>query len=289
MKKALTALLFLAVGRGDIASGETGATNSITSEMDLSNVIARLNKPDTACDARRSLIKFSGLNLYEGSWFLCTKDSKMDNLRREAAKALRSHRNIETVQQALDDEDRDVRFWGVMVFETACGRTASWEPLVPRLMKLAGEDSDAGIRGEAFRRLRSYERGRTFIHALQESTKESEPFVLMMLFEFDSLQPDARAKYYTRAIEFLSGTNETLRSHWLCYVYSNVSNPSTAPMWRIEAAPGLISKLKEIRRTGLPTDAETAGKALDALLRETKTTAQQGAAPAAAGAASVER
>ena len=248
----------------------------IISEEELKTTILQLSEPTTEMAALRRLIKGAGFFLYEyGSIFLTTDDRAADERQRAAARAARSHRNVESVGRALSSEDRAMRFWGVMSFETTYGKCGPWKPLLPRLEEIAtSRDEDAGIRSEAIRRLRSYEEAAWFLTNLQESPKETDPWLLMVLLKFDSEKPELRARWYARAVKFLCGQDEALRMLWLQVIGGNVWNPSTAPMWKIEADPALVESLRQIARTGSKKEKELASEAVKALTIKRKTTAK---------------
>jgi hypothetical protein len=242
-----------------------GIAEKIGSDEELKSIVLQLGDPTTEMAALRRLIKFSGFFLYEGSVHLVTDDQAADELRRAAARAVRSHANPDSVRRALDDDDRDVRFWGVMSFGFTFGETKPWEPLLPRLEEIASRDADAGVRSEAIRRLRYHEAGAAFLTSLQTSTNETDPWVLMMLLRFDSQKPEVRTRWYARAIQIFSGKDEALRLQWLNYILLNASNPITATMWRIEADPALVDSLRQIERMGSQKEQDLASKALLAL------------------------
>jgi len=177
-----------------VALSGTGLSDSpITTEQELSDEMARLHDPDKEISALECLIKFSGIFLYETSVAYVTDDQKMDDLRRDARKALRDRRDPDIVGLALKHEDRDVRFWAVMSFEFIHGRTDPWEHLVPDLKRVAVEDTDSTIRSQTISRLRYYDMD--FIRALRARTKDSSPWVLMRLFSFDSDKPERRREF----------------------------------------------------------------------------------------------
>lgn len=262
----------------------TGSADStISSERELKEEVARLQDPDTQISALEHLIKFSGIFLYETSVVWISDDRIMDNLRRSARKALHNRSDPEIVEMALNHEDREVRFWGVMNFETIHGRMDSWKPFLPLLKKIALEDGDSNIRAEAIRRLKSYDMD--FIRDLRSKTTEGSPWVLMNLLGFGSGKPELRAKFYERSVQHLSHEDAAVRNEWLVYLQMNAWNPSTAEMWRIESDPGLIAKLKEIEAFGSPNERELATKTINTLSKGKQQRTQQGAAeqPATAG------
>ena len=180
--------------------------------------------------------------------------------------------NGNSVRCALDDDDREVRFLGVMSFGFIFGQKKPWEPLLPRLEEIASRDADAGIRAEAIWKLWYHEAAGAFLTSLQTSTNQTSP--VTTLLGFDSQKPEVRGRWYARAVQILSGKDEALRLQWLTYILGNALNPSTAPMWRIEADPALVDSLRQIERMGSQKEPELASKALLALA----TSAQPGGA-----------
>jgi hypothetical protein len=264
---ALSLLLSSSGWAAELPSGGTldaGVAEEIRSDAELRSVALQLGDPAREMAALRRLINFSGFSLYEGSVVFGTGDQAADALRRAAARAVRSHGNMDSVRRALDDDDRQVRFWGVMSFGFIQGQTDPWKPLLPRLEEIASRDADAGIRREAIRKLYYYEAATAFLTSLQTSTNEADPEVLMMLLRFDSQKPEPRARWYARAVQILSGKDEALRVQWLSFIWFN-AYPGTAPMWRIEADPVLVDSVRQIARTGSQKEQELASKALHAL------------------------
>ena len=244
--------------------------------------MARLHDPDKEISALECLIKFSGIFLYETSVAYVTDDQKMDDLRRDARKALRDRRDPDIVGLALKHEDRDVRFWAVMSFEFIHGRTDPWEHLVPDLKRVAVEDTDSTIRSQTISRLRYYDMD--FIRALRARTKDSSPWVLMRLFSFDSGKPERRREFFDRAVIHLSHKDPSVRKEWLVFLQMNAWNARTAEMWRIESDPRLIAKLKEIEIFGSPNEQELATKTMNALSKRKQQRTQAAAEqPATAG------
>jgi hypothetical protein len=154
---AIAAILGLPQGiAAQLPSGgalDAGMAEQIKSDEELKSIVLQLGDPTTEMAALRRLIKFSGTFLYEGSVFFVTDDQAADELRRAAARAVRPHANPDSVRRALDDDDRAVRFWGVISFGTTFGEKKPWEPLLPRLEEIASRDADAGIRAQAIGKL----------------------------------------------------------------------------------------------------------------------------------------
>ncbi len=253
-----------------------GDAQTVMSEEELKSAVLQLSDPTTEMAALRRLIKFSDIFLYNGHLRLVTEDQAADERRQAAARAVHSHRSVESVRRALSSVDRDVRYWGVMHFQ--CSRWVAnreerepWKPLLPRLEELASQDEDPGIRIAAILMLRDYEEAAVFLTKLQESPDETHPSVLMELLEFNSELPELRARWYAGAVKFLTGKDEALRMLWLQVIWGNVSNPSTAPMWKIDAYPALVESLGQIARTGSKKEKEIASETLKALAMKRKT------------------
>jgi hypothetical protein len=244
------------------AQTEVKKSKEIQSANELTQVISQLDDPATKMPALKKLVRFASNNLYETSMIHASNDPAQDELRRTAGRAVRAHKDMETIGAALQDEDRSLRLWGVMGFEILYGKRAAWLPLLPRLMDVAAKDADAGIRFEAIRKLQYYDEARENLARLWGAKQEKNFNVVMMLSGFGS---GSREKFYARAVELLSDPDEAVRSHWLIYTYLNASNSATAPMWRIEPNPDLIKKLEDIQMNGLPKEQELAAKALNAL------------------------
>ena len=249
-------------------SGQTKASyeaGSIRSQEELAGVVRQLNDPGLEMTAMGKLLRFAGIFLGEGSTIFLTDDPKMDDLRRAAARAVGAHRSVDSVHRALYANDAVVRDWGVGAFEFTYGNREPWKYLLPRLEELASRDESASIRRKAIFKLGYYEESSTFLDALRKSPEEKDPSVLMELLQFGSQEPGLRANWYAHATRFLSDNDESVRWRWLLEIASNVGNPITAPMWKIEADPAMVEALRQIEKTGLPKEQELAGQALRSL------------------------
>ncbi len=236
------------------------------SREEIAMLASDLRKPETEMAALQSLVTCADLFLYEyGSMSLSFGNLEEDELRRSAARAVHAHRSVESVERALLESDRAVRFWAVHAFETIEGRREPWKGLLPRLQKMASEDTDAGIRSEAIEKLYSYPESAALLAQWRQSTHETDAGVLMRLLQFGYGSPQMRSQWYARAVKFLSDENEETRLLWLTHIWSNVWNPSTAQMWLIESDPGLLEALRRVEETGTSKEQELARKAVQAL------------------------
>src|SRR5262249_25941708 len=155
--------------------------------------------------------------LYEGSASFFTGDQHRDELGRKAAAIVRANHDQALVRKALNEKDRDLRLWAIYSFPFAYNDPAKteWQPLLPKLMEVAAEDPDAGIRAEAIRRLRFYDHGRNYLDQLRRAEKETDPWTVAMLYDFDSERSEARSHFYERAVALLSSADEAVRLRWL--------------------------------------------------------------------------
>lgn len=265
---ALCWIVLLAHSLSTPAHAADGAQESLSRE-ELESAVQQLSDPATEMTALRRLIKFSGHSLYNSQLVFVTGDAAADKLRNDAARAVHSHRSLASVTRALESADRDVRYWGIVHFQSSRWddprKDGPWRPLLPRLQELAAHDKDEGIRGTAIERLQGYKEADVFLTKLQESPDETHPWVLMRLLKFNSEQPELRARWYARAVKFLSAKDDALRLLWLGTICGNVSNPSTAPMWKIEAEPALVEALRQIVRNGSMQEQELARESVTAL------------------------
>ena len=234
----------------------------ISSTKDVDSLVVQLGNPGEQIPALTKLIKFAGDHLYEGSMSFNTDNPKRDDLCRYATRSLRAHHDQHLVVLALKDSDEQVRFWGVMSFETTNGLTQPWEHLLPQLETLVTHDDDENIRALAIERLRAYDKEQSFLERLQTSNNEDSPWVLMNLYDIGYPNPAFKNEFYLRAVHFLSSPKESQRLNWLNYIYFDVWNPSTAPMWRFESNDALVKKLKEIATSGASKERDIAQKIL---------------------------
>ena len=247
-----------------IGAGNGGVEVTMSAE-ELAGTVRQLGEPATEMAALRRLIKFADMFLYNGHLGLVANDPADDELRRKATRAVHEHRSVESVGRALASEDRDIRYWAVMGFEFAHERRGPWLTLLPRLQAIAASrQEDAGMRSKAIEKLQYYEQAAAFLRGLQDAPGETNPWVLMVLLRFNSQTPEWRARWYARAVENLAHKDAEVRKLWLQVIWGNVANPSTAPMWRVQADPKLVESLEQIARAGSDPEKEAAEGALSA-------------------------
>ena len=230
---ATTAIAML----GAAVSAAAEREPDIMSEAELAAVVLKLKDPATRIGALRRLIRFSAMHLWEGSVRICSNDRKMDDLRRAGARAVWGHRNPETVEIALKDDDRAFRHWGVLSFETTHGRRENWTHLLPLLEKIAAQD-DASLRFQAVFKLQCYPEARDFLKGRREGDTEKSPLVWLRL-DFQSHVPESHAKFCRRTVHFLSSEDRTVRLEWLNFI---AYNPRMAPMFQIQLSRKLENK-----------------------------------------------
>jgi HEAT repeat protein len=198
-----------------------------------------------------------------GSVALVTNDPAVDELQREATRFLRAHRDPEVVQVLLTDSDQTVRLWAVYACVTDSEQRLAWQPVIPLLLQIAAHDPAGVVRSAAIHRL--------FLYGQKDALAklaplENNPSVLMRLLKFSGNQTD-RTHWYQRAIKELHSNDAAIRQNWLNYIHGNVSNTSTAEVWRIEADPELLIALDHLASSTKSEEAEIASKAAQ-LLRD---------------------
>jgi hypothetical protein len=200
------------------------------------------------------LIRMAGPRLYEGSIIMGDPDAEMFKLRGEAARAARACRDIATVSDALDSPIPSLRTWALLNFETRIQFQSRWRELLPKLIRLLG-DPDAGFRQLAVDKLWFYPEGRRAI--AQREPLETDPYVLLRMARSGSTPV-----FYGSLHRLLSSSDAAVRERALSFIYFNLSNKATAPMWRLGFDPEVRRQVQKLSASSLPPERESALQAL---------------------------
>ena len=256
--------VFLVLGLPISAAAPEPGTD-IASDEELNLVVRQLQDPATEMAALSRLIAFSNRSMHMGSMFLTSGDTATDQRCKKARRAIWETRTPERIRRALDSGDRTVRFWAAHLFDGNRKECGPWETFAPRLREMAQNDPDAGIRAAAIAALLYDEASRGVVESLRTSGKESDPWVLMRLFQFDDTRGEGRSQWYAQAVKFLSSADEATRLLWLQVISGNTCNPSTADMWRVQADPSLLEALRKVEKAGSNQEKECARNSIKAL------------------------
>jgi hypothetical protein len=208
----------------------------------------------TRLEGLHQLIRMAGPRLYEGSMVMGDPDPELFKLRGEAARAAADCRDVATVSDALDSPIPSVRTWAVLNFERRPQFQGQWEELSPKLIRLL-HDPDAGFRQLAVDALWSYPEGRRAI--AEREPLETDPDVLLRMARSGS-----SPAFYGSLIRLLSSSEAVVRERALSFIYFNLSNAATAPMWRIGFDPAVRRHVLKLSASPLAAERESALKTL---------------------------
>jgi hypothetical protein len=224
-------------------SKDARQAGTISSDDDLAKVIADLDKSETRLHALARLITFASPKLYQvGSMIFINSDPKIDALQDKAAKTVREHTNIETIEAALDSSDPELQFWGVICWRGGNGSQGGapdqWLSLLPKIKKLA-IDGDERTRSFAIQRLQLVSEGKGFL-AERLKVETSPDIIAKLVYQQD------RAEFSRRLnpllLKLLDHTDEVVRRQTLDYIGSNYLS---AEMWQIDFDVAIFDKTLE--------------------------------------------
>jgi hypothetical protein len=244
---------------GTTGIGQTGNDDvplATFTRAQLESAIQKTKSGATRIEGLHQLIRMAGPRLYEGSMVMGDPDPEMFKLRGEAARAAAACRDVATVSNALDSSIRSVRTWGLL----NSGFQAQGQDLLPKLIR-ALQDPDAGYRQMAVDALWSYPEGRRAI--ADREPLETDPDVLLRMARSGS-----SPAFYRSLIRLLSSSDAAVRQGALAFIDFNLSNKSTAPMWRVGYDPELRRRVLELSASTLPEEKDAALKALHQIDQE---------------------
>jgi hypothetical protein len=199
-------------------------------EDEMPQLIRDLDKPDLRMHALSRLI---GWSLWPTrrvpTLTYPTTDPELTERLNRAIEAINSSATMADVAQALDTNDRNLRFWGLWNWNPAgCQpndeRCAVALTLLPRIKALAMDDDDSSIRGEALYRLKYYHLEADFL--AERMAAETSPYVLRRV-----LYGESRDKFNTymnpRVLEFLNSKDQEIRRTTLNFIADNSYTPET--------------------------------------------------------------
>jgi hypothetical protein len=226
----------------------------------LDAAIQQTKNQSTRVEGLRQLIRMAGPRLYEGSMVMGDLDTQLFKMRGEAARAVAGCRDVATVGAALDSRFPSVRTWAVLNFEKRSELQTPWLPLLPKLLRMLS-DPDAGFRQLAVDTLRFYPEGRRAI--AEREPLETDPNVLLRISGSGS-----SPAFYRSLIRLLSSDDAAIRGSALSFIYFNLSNQATAPMWRLGFSREVRERVLTLSASTLPEERASALKALRLLDQE---------------------
>jgi HEAT repeat protein len=227
---------------------------------ELEIAIQQTKSDATRLEGLHQLIRMAGPRLYEGSMVMGDPDPERFKLRGEAARAAADCRDVATVGAALDSPIRSVRTWALLNFETRAQFQEQWQELLPRLIRVL-QDPDAGYRQMAVDALWPYPQGRRAI--AERELLETDPDVLLRMARSGS-----SPAFYGSLIRLLSSSDAAVRESALSFIYFNLWNKATAPMWRVGFDPEVRRHVLKLSASPLPAERESALKALQQIDQE---------------------
>lgn len=201
----------------------------------------------------------AGLRLYEGSMVFGDPnlDPELFQLRGEAAKAVAACRDMRTVEKGLDSPHRSLRLWGVMSFEIQSEYREAWQALVPKLVNMLN-DPDSGIRLYTVDKLWNYPEG---VRAIADREPlETDPDVLLRMARSGS-----SPHFYHSLLRLLSSTDTHARQAALFFIYFNLWNKATVPMWKLGFDNEVYERVQTLSRSPSQEERTSALKALSQL------------------------
>jgi hypothetical protein len=252
---------FVAALSSQVKDNDTVLVKFTRSHLEAATALT--GNENTRLEGLRELIRMAGPRLYEGSMVFAEADSELFELRGEAVKAVAACRDIPTVGKALDSPNRTLRLWAVLSFENRDGYKNTWRPLVPKLVTMLS-DPDAGVRQNVVDKLWAYPEGPSAIAG--RAPVETNPEVLLHIARSGS-SPD----FYGSIVRLLSGSDASDREAALSFIYLNLWNKATAPMWRLGFNQEVYRQVQILSRAPSQRERESARKALTELdaLRKT--------------------
>jgi hypothetical protein len=223
----------------------------------LNAAIQQTKNQSTRLEGLRQLIRMAGQRLYEGSLVMGDPNPEMFKMRGEAAVAAEGCRDVATVGAALDSRYSSVRTWAVLNFEKRPEFQEPWLPLLPKLVKMLS-GPDPGFRQLAVDALRFYPEGHRAI--LEREPLETDPNVLLRIAGSGS-----SPAFYRSLIRLLSSDDAAIRGSALSFICFNLSNQSTAEMWRLGFNQGVRERVLALSVSTLPEERTSALKALQLL------------------------
>jgi len=152
-----------------------------------------------------------------------TTDSELTDRLNRAIEATCRSATMADVAQALDTNDRNLRFWGLWNWnpagcQPADERCAVALTLLPRIKKLAMDEDDSSVRREALYRLKYYHLEAEFL--AERMAAETSPYVLRRVLYGESA--DKFNKYMNlKVLGFLDSKDEEIRRVSLNFIGDN--------------------------------------------------------------------
>ena len=224
----------------------------------LQTAIGLTKHENTRLQGLHELVRMAGPRLYVGSMvFGDPEHPELTPLRGEAAKAAAACRDVPTVEKALDSPMNSLRLWAVMSFPLSTQAGDTWRPLVPKLVKRLS-DPDAGVRLYVVDKLWGWPEGARAI--ARHAPEETDPDVLLRIARSGS-----SPEFYRSLVRLLSSTDAKVRESALFFVYLNLSNEYTAPMWKLGFNQEVYERVRKLSHSSSQQERESAMKALNQL------------------------
>jgi hypothetical protein len=240
--------------------GNDDAPLATFNRAQLEFAIQQTKSRATRLDGLHQLIRMAGPRLYEMSLVMGDPDPEIFRLRGEAARAAAECRDVATVSDALDSPIPSVRTWGLLNFETRAEFQDQWRLLLPKLIRLL-YGPDSGSRQLAVDKLWFYPQGRRAI--AEREPIETDPDVLLRMARSGS-----SPAFYVSLIRLLNSSDSATRQRALSFIYFNLSNKATAPMWRMGFDPEVRRHVLKLSASPLGAEKEVALKALQQIDHE---------------------
>ena len=125
---------------------------------------------------------------------------------------------------------------------------------MPKLVKRLS-DPDAGVRMYAVDKLWSWPEGERAI--ADHAPEETDPDVLLRIARSGS-----SPNFYRSLLRLLSSADAKIRESALFFIYFNLSNEATAPMWKLGFSQDVYDRVQTLSHSRSAQEREIAQKAL---------------------------
>ena len=257
MRRAFLLLLFSPFAMHSQTVDSNAILASFT-RAQLEAAIEQTKHESTRLQGLHELIRMAGPRLYEGSMvFVDGEHREVTALRGEAAKAAAACKDVPTVEKALDSPMNSLRLWGAMAFPFPTQGGETWRPLVPKLVKRLS-DPDSGVRMAVVDKLWSWPEGARAIDS--HAPEETDPDVLLRIARSGS-----SPHFYRSLLRLLSSRDAKVRESALFFIYFNLWNTATAPMWKLGFNQEVYDRVLMLSHSALTQERENAQKVLSEL------------------------
>jgi hypothetical protein len=233
------------------------AISAVCACPDLDAVIAamieRLKEPDERLPMLRALLEFSG---GFGGMPGFSARTPLEKLMAKAKQAANEALDVPTVEKALADSNWLLRLTAVEHFGNPPAQTSEWQPLLPKMEKLAVDD-DSAIRSAADAKLHWYPGTERFLAG--RLTNETSADVILELLRDRNVGNELNDRFLVLFVPLLSYPDEKVREDALWFVSFNSNR---APMLRFSFGMDVYDRVIASTRARSAKERAAAASAL---------------------------